>query len=97
MSNEVELPGKDEYADRAVPMSARLPWWKPALVWLGFSTQFISFWVGGEIFRAVGMPWAAIGIMIGCVFLVLESGLIAWSSAKWFGGTHLAVMQPRLA
>ena len=83
MSDERQLPVKDEWADRPVPMSARLPWFKPALVWLGFSTQFISFYVGGQVERAVGMPGAVIGIMLGCVFLVILSGLIAWASAKW--------------
>lgn len=74
---------KDEYADRAVPLDARMHWIKPSMVWLGFSTQFISFFVGAEVAMKVGMPWAILGIFIGCVFLVIESGLIAWSSAKY--------------
>ncbi|KKM63710.1 hypothetical protein LCGC14_1508650, partial [marine sediment metagenome] len=41
MSDDKQIPVKDEWADRPVPMSARLPWIKPALIWLGFSTQFI--------------------------------------------------------
>lgn len=78
-----EFPLKDEYADRAVPEDARMHWIKPSLIWLGFSTQFISFFVGGEVATKVGMPWAIIGILLGCVFLVIESGLIAWASAKY--------------
>jgi cytosine permease len=80
---EEEFPLKDEYADRAVPEDARMHWIKPSLVWLGFSTQFISFFVGGEVVQKVGMPGAVIGIMLGCVFLVIESGLIAWAAAKY--------------
>lgn len=76
-------PVKDQWADTAVPEEERLPWHKPALVWLGFSTQFISFYVGGQVERAVGMPNAVIGIMLGCVILCIISGLIAWASAKW--------------
>ena len=83
MSDDKQIPVKDEWADRPVPMSARLPWIKPALIWLGFSTQFISFYVGGQVERAVGMPGAVIGILLGCVFLVILSGLIAWASATW--------------
>ena len=78
-----EFPLKDEYADRAVPLDARMHWIKPSMVWLGFSTQFISFFVGAEVAMKVGMPWAVLGIFIGCLFLVIESGLIAWASAKY--------------
>lgn len=78
-----EFPLKDQWADRPVPEDERLPWFKPALVWLGFSTQFISFYVGGQVERVVGMPGAVYGIMLGCVFLCILSGLIAWASAKW--------------
>jgi len=78
-----EFPLKDEYADRAVPLDARMHWIKPSMVWLGFSTQFISFFVGAEVAMKVGITWAVLGIFIGCVFLVVESGLIAWASAKY--------------
>ncbi len=83
MTERDDIPVKEEYADVPVPQSERRHWIKPSMVWLGFSTQFLSFYVGGQVERAVGMPGAVIGIMLGCVFLVALSGSIAWGSTKY--------------
>jgi cytosine permease len=73
---------ENEYAASPVPLSQRLPWYKPAIIWFGFSVGFLSFYIGGQIETAVGMPDAIYAILLGNAFLVIYSGLIAVAAAK---------------
>ena len=82
MSTKDEDLAGDEYADRPVPLSRRLPWYKPVMIWFGFSVGFLSFYIGGQIEMAVGMPNAIYAILLGNAFLVLYSGLIAVAAAR---------------
>jgi cytosine permease len=82
MSTEAKSQQTNEYANIPVPQSARLPWYKPAIIWFGFSVGFLSFFIGGQIESAVGMPNAIYAILLGNAFLVLYSGLIAVAAVK---------------
>lgn len=82
MSGEDTSLGGNEYADTPLPQEKRLPLYKPAMIWLGFSVGFLSFFIGGQIEMAVGMPNAIYGILLGNAFLVLYSSFIAVAAAK---------------
>lgn len=82
MANQETNIAVDEYVDRPVPLSKRLPLYKPAMIWLGFSVGFLSFYIGGQIEVAVGMPDAIFAILLGNAFLVVYSGLIAVAAAR---------------
>ncbi|GAK08258.1 cytosine permease [Geomicrobium sp. JCM 19038] len=72
----------EERHDQAVPKDQREPLYKPSLIWLGFAVSFMSFWVGGEIEQALGMPNALFAILAGSIVLVIFSGFIAVIAAR---------------
>jgi cytosine permease len=72
----------NEYANTPLPLSERLPWYKPGIIWFGFSVGFLSFFIGGQIENAVGMPNAIYAILLANAFLVVYSALIAVAAVK---------------
>lgn len=71
-----------EKHDVPVGKDQREPLYKPSLIWLGFAVSFMSFWVGGEIEAALGMPNALFAILAGSGCLVIFSGFIAVIAAR---------------
>ncbi|WP_252312789.1 cytosine permease [Sinobaca sp. H24] len=71
-----------EKHDVPVGKDQREPLYKPSLIWLGFAVSFMSFWVGGEIESALGMPNALFAILAGSGCLVIFSGFIAVIAAR---------------
>lgn|GEM_PF-606964 len=67
----------EEYVERPVPMSARLGFFKPAMVWAGFAHAYICIFIGSQIMGGLGAPLGYAAIVGGQIFLFVYSGLIA--------------------
>jgi cytosine permease len=82
-SLDQEDEAHDEFHSRPVPLTQRLGFGEPALVWSGFGIAFICAVIGGLIQQGLGTVDAILAIMLGNLILFLYSALIAYPSGKW--------------
>jgi cytosine permease len=71
----------EEYAERPVPLKARLGFQKPALVLAGFTYAYICVFIGSQIMGGLGAPIGYAAIVAGQLFLFVYAGLIAHKSS----------------
>ncbi len=84
MSTETSHSGSEqEYHSHPVPLTARLGFVTPALVWSGFGVAFICAVIGGLIQQGLGTGRALLAIIVGNAILFVYSALIAYGSGKW--------------
>lgn len=72
-----------EYHDRPVPLSARLGFKEPALVWSGFGIAYICAVIGGLIQQGLGTVDAILAIVLGNFILFLYSAAIGYANGRW--------------
>ena len=81
----------EEFHSKPVPLSQRLGFREPALVWSGFGIAFICAVIGGQIQQGLGTTNAILAILLGNFILFVYSALIAYPSGKWGVNFPLAV------
>lgn len=81
---------KEEYAEKPVPLHARLGFVNPALVWAGFAYAYICVFIGSQIMGGLGAPIGYVAILAGQIFLLVYSGLIAHKASAY--GLNFAMM-----
>lgn len=74
---------REEYHSVPVPLSARLGFREPALVWSGFGIAFICAVIGGLIQQGLGTIDAILAILLGNFILFLYSAAIGYANGKW--------------
>jgi cytosine permease len=90
---------QEEYHDKPVPLTSRLGFKEPALVWSGFGIAYICAVIGGLIQQGLGTGDAILAILLGNFILFLYSAAIGYANGKWglnfpltvkavFGETH---------
>jgi cytosine permease len=73
----------EEYHSKPVPLSGRLGFAEPALVWSGFGIAFICAVIGGLIQQGLGTVDAILAILLGNFILFLYSAAIGYANGKW--------------
>lgn len=73
----------EEYHSVPVPLSGRLGFGQPALVWSGFGIAFICAVIGGLIQGGLGTINAIWAILLGNFILFLYSAAIGYANGKW--------------
>lgn len=73
----------EEYHSIPVPLSGRLGFGQPALIWSGFGIAFICAVIGGLIQQGLGTGDAILAILLGNFILFLYSAAIGYASGKW--------------
>ena len=74
---------ENQYQSEPVPLSSRLGFKDPALVWSGFGIAYICAVIGGLIQQGLGTYDAILAILMGNFILFLYSGAIGYASGKW--------------
>ena len=74
---------ENQYQSEPVPLSSRLGFKDPALVWSGFGIAYICAVIGGLIQQGLGTYDAILAILLGNFILFLYSGAIGYASGKW--------------
>lgn len=74
---------QEEFHDKPVPLSARLGFKDPALVWSGFGIAYICAVIGGLIQQGLGTTQAILAILLGNFILFLYSAAIGYANGKW--------------
>ena len=73
----------EEFHSKPIPLSQRLGFAQPALVWSGFGIAFICAVIGGLIQQGLGTVDAIIAILLGNFILFLYSAVIGYAAGKW--------------
>lgn len=73
----------EEFHQRPVPLSGRLGFVSPALVWSGFGISYICMVIGGIIQQGLGTGNGILAILVGNVILFVYSSLIGYGGGKW--------------
>ena len=81
----------EEFHSKPVPLTQRLGFGEPALVWSGFGVAFICAVIGGQIQQGLGTVNAIWAILLGNFILFVYSALIAYPSGRWGINFPLAV------
>ena len=74
---------ENQFQSEPVPLSSRLGFKDPALVWSGFGIAYICAVIGGLIQQGLGTYDAILAILLGNFILFLYSGAIGYASGKW--------------
>ena len=74
---------ENQFQSEPVPLSSRLGFKDPALVWSGFGIAYICAVIGGLIQQGLGTYDAISAILLGNFILFLYSGAIGYASGKW--------------
>src|SRR2546422_8465686 len=74
---------REEFHSKPVPLSARLGFRDPALVWSGFGIAYICAVIGGLIQQGLGTTNAILAIALGNFILFLYSAAIGYGNGKW--------------
>src|SRR5207244_13588598 len=73
---------REEFHSKPVPLSARLGFRDPALVWSGFGIAYICAVIGGLIQQGLGTTNAILAIALGNFILFLYSAAIGYGDRK---------------
>jgi cytosine permease len=74
---------ENQFQSEPVPLSSRLGFKDPALVWSGFGIAYICAVIGGLIQQGLGTYDAILAILLGNFILFLYSAAIGYASGKW--------------
>jgi len=78
-----DLSEENQHQSEPVPLSSRLGFKDPALVWAGFGIAYICAVIGGLIQQGLGTYDAILAILLGNFILFLYSAAIGYASGKW--------------
>jgi cytosine permease len=82
-ADEHKTVPEEEWNDRPVPMSHRLGFKEPAIVWSGFGLAFICAVIGGMIQQGLGTIDAILAIVLGNALLFVYAALLGYPAGKW--------------
>lgn len=73
----------EEWHDKPIPLSQRLGFKEPAIVWSGFGIAFICAVIGGIIQQGMGTVDAIWAIVLGNAILFLYAAAIGYPAGQW--------------